>query len=163
MSKALPRIKVVEITVLDEAGQEQTQQIYVKKAGLGRWKQIINSIKKLFKLLPEFLESQGIDDSEEFIESLSYMDMIAMIPDIMDMAADEFINLLAMGTELEVDFLKEHVGIDEAVDLVEAIIEVNNLLGAIEKGKNLIPRTANPGISKATGTTKKQSKPRTKK
>ena len=157
MSKALPRVKVVEITIIDDAGQEQFQKISVKKAGLGRWKQIINAIKKLINLLPEFLKSKGVEDPEAFIDSLTYTDLIAMIPDILDMAADEFINLLAVGTGLKVEFLEENVGIDEAVDLVEAIIQVNDIFGAVEKGKNLIPR-AKPGMTKE----KKQNKPRSK-
>lgn len=144
MSKSLPRTKVVEITVIDETGQEHVQKVVVKKAGLGRWKQIINAIKRLFNLLPEFLQTKGIEDPEAFIDSLSYTDLIALIPDILDMAADEFINLLAVGTGLDVEFLEENVGIDEAIELVEAIIQVNDIFGAVEKGKNLIPR-AKPG------------------
>ena len=158
MSKTLPRIKVVEITIIDEAGQEQIQKISVKKAGLGRWKQITNAIKKLINLFPEFLKSKGIEDLETFIDSLTYADLIAMVPDILDMAADEFINLLAVGTGLDVEFLEEHVGLDEAVELVEAIIQVNDIFGAVEKGKNLIPR-AKPGMTKE----KKQNKPGSKK
>ena len=164
MSKTLPRVKVVEITVVDETGQEQVQKVSVKKAGLGRWKQIINAIKKLINMLPEFLQAKGIEDQEAFIDSLSYTDLIAMIPDILDMAADEFIHLLAIGTGLEVDFLEENVGIDEAVGLVEAIIQVNNIFEAVEKGKNLIPRVK-PGTTKTTATenAKKQGKPGNKK
>ena len=80
------------------------------------------------------------------------------------MAADEFIQLLAIGTGLDVDFLEENVGIDEAVDLTEAIIQVNDIFGAVEKGKNLIPR-AKPGMTKTTVTqiTAKQKKPGNKK
>ena len=160
MSKTLPRIKVVEITIIDETGQEQVQKIPVKKAGLGKWKQINNAIKKLINTLPEFLETKGIEDLETFIDSFSYTDLIAMIPDILDMATDEFINLLAVGTGLKVEFLEENVGIDEAVDLVEAIIQVNDIFRAVEKGKNLIPR-AKPG--KVTQITVKQKNPGNKK
>lgn len=155
MSKTLPRIKIVEITIIDETGQEQTKKITVKKAGLGQWKQIITSVKKLFNQLPEFLKVKGMEDPEAFLESLSYTDLIAMIPDVLDMAADEFINLLAMGTGLDVNFLEQNIGIDEAVDLVEAIVEVNNIFGAVEKGKNLIPRRE-PGT--VTPITAKQRK-----
>ena len=160
MSKTLPRIKVVEITIIDGTGQEQVQKIPVKKAGLGKWKQINNAIKKLINTLPEFLETKGIEDLETFIDSFSYTDLIAMIPDILDMATDEFINLLAVGTGLKVEFLEENVGIDEAVDLVEAIIQVNDIFRAVEKGKNLIPR-AKPG--KVTQITVKQKNPGNKK
>lgn len=160
MSKTLPRIKVVEITIIDETGQEQVQKIPVKKAGLGKWKQINNAIKKLINMLPEFLETKGIEDLETFIDSFSYTDLITMIPDILDMATDEFINLLAVGTGLKVEFLEENVGIDEAVDLVEAIIQVNDIFRAVEKGKNLIPR-AKPG--KVTQITVKQKNPGNKK
>lgn len=154
MSKALPRTKVVEISIIDEAGQEQVQKVVVKKAGLGRWKQITNAIKRLLNLLPEFLQTKGIEDPEAFIDSLSYTDLIALIPDILDMAADEFINLLAVGTGLDVEFLEENVGIDEAIELVEAIIQVNNIFGAVEKGKNLIPR-AKPGTPTKKAANKK--------
>lgn len=154
MSKTLPRVKIVEIIVIDEDGQEQSKKITVKKAGLGRWKQIINALKKLINMLPEFLETKGVENPETFIDSLSYTDLIAMIPDILDMAADEFINLLAIGTGLDVEFLEVNVGIDEAIELVEAIIQVNDIFGAVEKGKNLIPR-AKPGTPTKKAANKK--------
>lgn len=145
MSKALPRSKVVQITIIDEQGQEKVELITVKKAGLGQWKQIISALKNLLNLLPEFLKSKGVENIEEFLDTLSYADLIALIPDILDMAAGEFITLLAVGTGLDIKYLDEKVGIDEAVELVEAILQVNNVFEAVEKGKNLVPR-ARPGL-----------------
>ena len=60
-----------------------------------------------------------------------------LIPDMLEFAVDEIINVLAIGTGLSTEYIEEKVGLDETIDLLEAIIEVNGIVKVVEKGKNL--------------------------
>lgn len=138
MAKTMPtRIKNVEITIV-EGERERTEKIKIVKAALGKWKKLIDSVKKLFAILPEVLERKGVKDTSAFIDEIELSDVILLIPDMLEAATDEVISFLSLGTGLEVEYLEEKVGLDELVDLLEAIIEVNNLIKVVQKGKNLM-------------------------
>lgn len=145
MAKTLSRIKTVEITYI-EGGQEKTEKIQIVKAGLGKWKKLTDSIKNLFGLLPEVLKEKGIEDPEKYIEGMSPQDLLMLIPDLLEVAAEEFLKIISLGADLDQEYIEEKVGLDETVDIFEAIVEVNNLVKVAEKGKNLMGlwRTVNP-------------------
>ena len=145
MAKTLTRIKKVEIIYIEE-GKEKKEIITVQKAPLGKWKRLTDSIKRLFELLPEILKKKGIENPEEYIEKIEIQDLLLLIPDMLEVAADEMVSVLAIGTDLEGEYIEEKVGLDEAIDLFEAIIAVNNLIKVVEKGKNLMNlwRTISP-------------------
>ena len=137
LSKTLSRIKKVDIEVI-KGDEIKKETIIIKKAALGQWKMLTSSIKKLFEMLPEMLKAKGIDNPQKYIEQIEIEDLLQLIPDLLEFATDEFINVLAIGTGLDVNFIEENVGLDEAIELAEAIIEVNNLFQVVEKGKNLM-------------------------
>lgn len=137
MAKTLSRIKTVDITVIED-GKERVEKITAHKVALGKWKRLITSTRKLFKLVPEVLKDQGIEDPQAYIDQMDLQDLLLLIPDMLEVAADECINVLALGANLEAEYIEENVGLDEAVDLFEAIIEVNNLIKVVETGKNLM-------------------------
>ena len=137
MAKTLGRMKNVEIVVIED-GQEKIEKINILKATLGRWKRLTSSIKKIFELLPEIIKSKGFEDPQVFMEQMTVQDLFLLIPDIMEVATDEFINILALGTGLEKEYIEGKIGLDETIDILEAIIEVNNLIKVVDKGKNLI-------------------------
>ena len=137
MAKTLERIKTVSITNIVE-GQEKVDKITIVKAGLGKWKKLTDSIKKLFELLPEILEKKGIEDTEKYIEKMGMQDLLLLLPDMLEVAAEEIINILALGADTEPKYIEKHVGLDEAIEIFEAIIEVNKLVKVVEKGKNLM-------------------------
>ena len=137
LAKTLSRMKSVEIIVIED-GQEKIEKIHILKATLGKWKRLTSSIKKIFELLPEIIKRKGFEDPQVFMEQMTVQDLFLLIPDIMEVATDEFINILALGTDLEKEYIEEKIGLDETIDILEAIIEVNNLIKVVDKGKNLI-------------------------
>lgn len=137
MAKTLSRIKTIDITIIENS-QEKVEKITVQKAGLGKWKKLTDSIKKLFELLPEILKEKGVKDTDKFIEQMEIQDLLLLIPDMLTVATDEVINILALSTDLDAEYIEKNVGLDEAVELFEVIIEVNNIVKVVEKGKNLI-------------------------
>ncbi len=138
MSKTVSRIKSVDITIVENA-KERVEKITVVKAGLGNWKGLTDTLKTLLGILPEVLEKRGIEDIEKYTENMTYQDLLLLIPDMFDVATDEVINLLAVGTGKDFEYINKYVGIDEAIELFEAIAEVNNLMKVVETGKNWIP------------------------
>ena len=136
MAKTLGRIKTVEITYIED-GQEKTDRVTVAKAPLGKWKQLTESINNLLEVLPEILKKKGVEDPEKYIEQMGIQEFVMLIPDMLEFAVDEIINVLAIGTGLTTEYIEEKVGLDETVDLLEAIIEVNGIVKVVEKGKNL--------------------------
>lgn len=141
MAKTLERVKKVSITTvveLDGDIEERVMTVTVKKAPLGKWKRLTDSIKKLFELLPEILEKKGVEDPEKYIEKMGPQDLLMLIPDMLEVATEEVINILALGADTEPEYIEKHVGLDEAIEIFEAIIEVNNLIKVVEKGKNLM-------------------------
>ncbi|MFW6327555.1 MAG: hypothetical protein ACOC2F_04515 [Bacteroidota bacterium] len=144
MAKTLSRIKEIEITVIEQQEEgfaEKNLIITVAKVPLGKWKQLTDNINTLLNLLPEVLEEQGLTEKEElerYFEQISTQDVLMLLPDMMEVAFDEVINILAMGTDVDRDLIAEQVGIDEALEILEAIIEVNNLVKVVEKGKNMM-------------------------
>jgi hypothetical protein len=141
MAKTLSRIKKVDITTIidsDDGIEEKTRTIKVKKAPLGKWKQLTDNVKVLFDLLPEVLEEKGIENPQEYMMQMSEKEIISYLPDMFRVATDEVIDILSLGTGVDVETLENEVGIDEAVELFEAVVEVNNLVKVVEKGKNLM-------------------------
>jgi len=141
MAKTLSRIKKVDITTvieLDDDIEERSRTITVKKAPLGKWKQLTDNVKVLFDLLPEVLEEKGIENPQEYMMQMSEKEIISYLPDMFRVATDEVIDILSLGTGVDVETLEDEVGIDEAIELFEAVIEVNNLVKVVEKGKNLM-------------------------
>lgn len=133
----MDRIKKITIDV-KENGKYKQEKITVEKVPLGKWKNLIDTVKRLFKVLPEVLEAKGIEDTDEYMETMTMQDLIMLLPDMLEVAAEEIFNLLSIGSGLSTEYIEEKVGLDEAVELFEAIIEVNNLIKVAEKGKNLI-------------------------
>lgn len=145
LSKTLSRIKKVDIEVI-KGDEIKKETIIIKKAALGQWKMLTSSIKKLFEMLPEMLKAKGIDNPQKYIEQIEIEDLLQLIPDLLEFAAEEFIKIISLGADLDQEYIEEKVGLDETIDIFEAIVEVNNLVKVAEKGKNLMGlwRTVNP-------------------
>ena len=136
MSKTLGRRK--EITVEYIENNEQIEEVVtVEKAGLGRWKKVSDTLRNIVNSLPTILEELDVEDKEEFLDNLSTQDIVAIIPEALGIVTEEIINLIAVGAELEKKYIEEKVGIDEATELVLAIIEVNKLAKAVEMGNKI--------------------------
>ena len=136
MSKVLGRRKEITIEYIED--DEQIEEVVtVEKAGLGKWKQVSDTLRNIVNSLPTILDELGVEDKEEFLNNLSMQDMVAIIPEALGIITDEIINLIAIGADLEKKYVEEKVGIDEATELVLAIIEVNKLAKAVETGNKI--------------------------
>jgi|GEM_PF-2705527 hypothetical protein len=141
MTKSISRVKEINIDVIKN-GEVEERKIVVSKAPLGNWKKLTDSIQKLMNLLPEVLEEEkGLESQEEleqYFDQMTMQDILLLLPDMMEVAFDEVMNLLALGSDKDSKFMEKYVGMDEAIDIFEAIVEVNNLVKVAEKGKNLL-------------------------
>ena len=140
MAKSISRIQKVKIDKVKD-GEVKEDTIIITKAPLGQWKKITDSLQTLLELLPEVLEEKGLTEKEEleqYFENMTQQDIMMLLPDMMDVALEETMKLLAIGTDKDAKYIEKFVGIDETLDILEAIIEVNGLAKAVEKGKNLM-------------------------
>ncbi|MCF8002442.1 MAG: hypothetical protein K9K76_11390 [Halanaerobiales bacterium] len=140
MAKSITRIKRIKIDVVKNNEVEE-KEVIVSKAPLGNWKRLTDSIQKLMNLLPEVLEEKGLESQEEleqYFDQMTMQDILLLLPDMMEVAFEETMNLLSIGTDKDAKFMEKYAGMDEAIDIFEAIVEVNNLVKVVEKGKNLM-------------------------
>ena len=146
-AKTLKKIKNIDIVVIEKE-QEKIETVIVKKAGLGKYKQLSDIIQNLFQMLPNILEEKGIEDPDKYIESLEITELVMLIPELLGNSIDQLIELICLGADIEKKYAEEHIGADEAFEILEAIIEVNGLLKVVEKGKNFMNRLGLGGIMK---------------
>jgi len=136
----MERIKKVTIDTIENEEVKQ-ETIAVKKAPLGKWAKLTTTIRKLLNSLPEMLDRLGVkeEDREEFLSNLTADKAIGFVPELLDIVADEFINIVALGADLETEYVKECIGLDDSLLLFEAIVEVNSFKKeAVEVGKKLL-------------------------
>jgi hypothetical protein len=103
--------------------------VVVKKLPLGK----ISLLIGLFKDLPEELKSKvsNIDqiDNDVILQEIPTLIALAMP----HMA--KFVAVACNSKEITEEYLLEEAGFDDAVDIVNAILEVNNIAGILEKVK----------------------------
>lgn len=135
----MDRVKKVTIEIIEDEVTEK--EIVIKKAPLGQWAKLTKTINSLLNAIPEIMKSVGIEekDQEEFLKQLTFDKAIGLIPEILDCITDEFISIVAIGADLEEEFVREKVGLDDALLIFKAIIEVNKFKKKAEEvGKSLV-------------------------
>ncbi len=130
--KSLP--KVVEVT-LDDG-----EVVTVEKLPLGRAAQLVMSLKNLPKKIKALAENEELrkafaraDDME--VTEFAVVALEAM-PEILNIATEEVVNILAVGTGLPKKRL-EALGIAEVLSLIEAVLVVNDVKAIWRRGKNI--------------------------
>lgn len=117
---------------------ERVRKVVIKKTPLGKWKELTEIIDTIITgPLPKILKQKGIEDIDAYIADMEPMDLLKLIPDIMAFAIDEVAKLIQAGTGLDKEFIEKHVGPEDALNIIMAIIEVNNISMVAEKGKNV--------------------------
>ena len=139
MSKTLSKLKVVNIIYI-EGEEEKTKKVLVKKAGLGKAKRLTSAIGGIFSALPDYLKAKGIEDTDKFIQELEIEDLLGLVPELLQLGVDQLMEIVSIAADLELEFIEEYVGIDEALEILEATFEVNNFDKALEKAKNLMAK-----------------------
>ncbi|OUN01420.1 MAG: hypothetical protein BAA04_04850 [Firmicutes bacterium ZCTH02-B6] len=133
-AKSLPR----SISVLLYAGTDDEKVVTVEKLPLGRAAALGLAFRGIPAKLEQLRQHEGIRkliDSGQ-LDNMPLaevaMKILEFLPELLEVAADAIIDILAVGTGLSREELREKVGLDEATELLAAVIEVNNL-GAIQK------------------------------
>ncbi|SDM20988.1 hypothetical protein [Halarsenatibacter silvermanii] len=146
MAKSIGRIKKVKVDIIE--GDEVVEKKYIiKKAGLGKYKKLTGAFAELLGLVPQVLEERGIEDTNEYLENMSIVDMLDIFPELFGYGVDQLAEVVAVILDEDEEFVSENIGLDEAVDIVEVALEVNNLKGLAAKAKNLLGGAKIEGLS----------------
>lgn len=137
MAKSIGRIKKVSVAIIE--GDEVVEKKYIiKKAGLGKYKELTGAIGELIGFMPQVLAQRGVEDPHQYIEDMTIMDMLDLFPELFGCGVEQLTEVVAIILDEDEDFVEENIGLDEAVEIVEAALEVNNLKGLVAKVKNLM-------------------------
>lgn len=122
------------------------KEVTIKKLPLGKYAELIKSIDKELPDLFKKFEGLDMDDNEGMLQQL---------PEIITSALPQFAKILSIATyhrdddrklvmQLTAEDIEESVGLDEAMDILMAAWEVNNLKKLAEKAKKWMPKK--PGM-----------------
>jgi len=139
-SKSLP--KSVAVTIFE--GTDQERVVQVNKLKLGRAAQLalaFQSLPERLKGIVEMPEIQELFGSQNDDVSLTEIaaQLLRFLPDVLAVASDSVIGILAVGTGLDREELEE-VGLDEGLALLEAVLTVNDLNRIQQTTKNVLGR-----------------------
>ncbi len=116
--KSLPKKKQVKY------GENKT--VTINKLPLGKYTEVLQEIEKMPEAINRFLDAKKDDQ-------------IVVIASVLADAVDDITGMLSIATGLDEKEIKEEVALDEAVEIIEAIFEVNRFfdLGKKWKGTKL--------------------------
>ncbi|AZO96129.1 hypothetical protein [Halocella sp. SP3-1] len=152
-NKDLTKSKIVKVTFIKDLDnvdisnvkggiKEETRKVLIKKAPLGKWHELSLLLEKFFDLFKEFLQEQGVEDTDKFFENLTVKKLIDIFPKfisgIYKFAIDEIIEFISIGTGLDEEFICNNLDMEETFEIIKAIIEVNGLIKVGQEVKNLI-------------------------
>ena len=136
-TKGLPSAKYVRVF----EGTENERTITVPKLKLGRAAQLVAAFQRLPETIMSLAENPEIaavfkqaNDDTPITEIARRL--LRFLPDIIVQAQDVVIEILSIGTDLSRDEVAE-LGLDEATEILGAILEVNNLERIRENLKNI--------------------------
>ena len=118
------------------------REVQIKKLPLGKYAELIKSIDKDLPDLFKQFEGLDMDDNEGMLQKL---------PDIIANALPQFAKILSIATyyrnddkklvlQLTPEEVQDEVALDEAMDLIMAAWEVNNLAKLADKAKKWMPK-----------------------
>ena len=116
--KSLPRF--CEVTL-------DSGKVKIEKLPMGKYLQVFNGMKQ-------------IPDVVDTISSLSGENLYKEIPNLLCKSWQEMIGILSIASGLPEEKFMNEIGLEEAVDIIGAVIEVNNFFGIAGKLRNLLPQ-----------------------
>lgn len=113
--------------------------VTVKKLPLGAYAELLIALDEL----PKYFDK---------LTTLKDSEILPELPKIIAACINDFANIIATGTDITQEDIKNTIGIDEATKLVLAIIEINNYAEAWENVKKIPAQlfqkpTAQPKLS----------------
>lgn len=140
-AKSLPRSIPVRILV----GTDRERVVQVEKLPLGKAAALGLAFKQIGERIAELREDERLKElfANGKFDSMTLdqaaLELLKFLPELLDVAADLVIGVLAAGTGLEREEL-EQLGLDEATELLAAILTVNNLEAVQQNLKNVLER-----------------------
>lgn len=116
------------ITVSTENGP-----VEVRKMPLADYAELLGALDNLPKNLTNIFS--GIDD--EKLKSMSNMELVGMLPSILAQSWSDVVGLVAVPTDKDAAFLMK-LDFADAVDIVVAIVELNDFPRIIESVKKML-------------------------
>lgn len=114
-----------------------TRTITVEKLALGRYAELLKSVQELPKHLPQ-LSGKPVDE------------IMKELPTLIGVALPDIINIFTVATDLTKEEAMA-LGLDEAVKIAAAIIEVNNYSEVYENIKKIFARPVQKQPVRTTG------------
>lgn len=120
------------------------EEIKIEKIPLGRYAELLEALKTLPKEIVG--DVMGMD-------KLTEAQVVGKLPDILLVAFPEFLKILAIATNLELDYIKKRVGLMEAVKMITIVFKVNdyltlkNVVGSVFKNYKSARAEATPGTT----------------
>ncbi len=150
-NKSLKKVKFVKITmyqdedcehenpVMDADAEEAMsfieKKVKVKKLPLGRYAQVMDALQKI----PGLLEALTQTEDE---------DIFSLLPKLVKDFWEDMVEVVSIATRLDREFLDEHVDLEEAVDLIKAVIEVNGFFDIGRELKAMFPGLGGAALGK---------------
>lgn len=143
MSELTSLSRSIPVTI--HAGTDRERVVHVDKLPLGRAARLGLAFKGIGVKLAELREDErfkdllGSDKLDQMTLDQAAIEVINLLPELLDVAADLVIDILEAGTGLSREEIEE-IALDEATELLVAIVTVNNLSAIQENLKNVMRR-----------------------
>lgn len=115
----------------------ENKSVTVSKLPLGKYAEVFMALEELPKQIG------GLD-------SFSNEEVLQRIPFIIGKALPEIAKIISIATDLTEEEVLES-GLDEVLELIAAILEVNNIQGVVESAKKIMARKPGPESTGSTG------------
>lgn len=102
------------------------KRVTVKKLTPNKWKELFGTIDRLPGLVIQVL-------------SVTTDDFYAYALNAIDLAMDEIIDVVAVLTKLDRDFIADNAGIDEIIEYLQRTVKINRLDTLAKNVKSLLP------------------------
>lgn len=121
-------------------------EVKVPKLRTGEYYQVMMALEDLPERVVEQLGVDPIVWLRQSQEQGIVSAMLSVLPNLLAVAFDQVVGVIAVATHLKPKFLKEETYLEDLLAIVEAILEVNNVERVVELLKNLKTRLQKTGI-----------------
>ena len=153
MSQSLGKTKTITIIKIDEAKNETEKDLLVTKMPLGRYEPFLRELSKIPKTISGIVKvlfgdgQEGMKDIEAGKEEQNqqeieksedpFIDAILSLPLILADHWGDLISLVSMASGIDEEEISE-IDADEAMQIIVAIIEINNFFGLKDRYQTLL-------------------------
>ena len=153
MSQSLGKTKTITIIKIDEAKNETEKDLLVVKMPLGRYEPFLRELSKIPKTISGIVKllfgdgQEGMKDIKNGKEEQDrqkseqpedpFIDAILSLPLILADHWGDLISLVSMASGIDEEEISE-IDADEAMQIIIAIIEINNFFGLKDRYQTLL-------------------------